>query len=73
MDTGILECRRFCDSGSASAQVAVFDTAFHATIPRKAYLYALPLHLYTDLAVRRYGFHGTSYTYLLAKSAEVCR
>jgi acetate kinase len=51
--------------------VAVFDTAFHATIPRHAYLYGLPLELYEQLAIRRYGFHGTSYTYLLERASEV--
>jgi len=45
-------------------QVAVFDTAFHATIPPKAYMYALPWELHEDLKVRRYGFHGTSYRYV---------
>ncbi|HBR35078.1 MAG TPA: acetate kinase, partial [Firmicutes bacterium] len=42
-------------------QVAVFDTAFHQTMPKKAFLYALPADLYKNHRVRRYGFHGTSH------------
>lgn len=49
-------------------QVAVFDTAFHRTLPSHAYMYALPYELYESLHVRRYGFHGTSHHYV-AKSA----
>jgi len=45
-------------------QVAVFDTAFHSTIPDYAYIYALPYEYYTNLGVRRYGFHGTSHQYV---------
>ena len=51
-------------------QVAVFDTAFHQTIPPHAYRYALPGELYTQHRVRRYGFHGTSH-YYVAKQAAV--
>lgn len=51
-------------------QVAVFDTAFHQTLPDYAYRYALPKHLYTDLGVRRYGFHGTSHRYVAQQAAE---
>lgn len=51
-------------------QVAVFDTAFHQTIPRKAYIYALPYFLYEKHRVRRYGFHGTSHAYVAERSAE---
>lgn len=50
-------------------QVAVFDTAFHQTIPRKAYLYALPYALYKKSGVRRYGFHGISHAYVSEQSA----
>ncbi|PVY78008.1 acetate kinase [Tamilnaduibacter salinus] len=46
-------------------QVAVFDTAFHQTLPPHAYLYALPRHWYEDWGVRRYGFHGTSHACML--------
>ena len=50
-------------------QVAVFDTAFHQTMPAKSYLYALPYKYYKEDGVRRYGFHGTSHRYV---SARVC-
>ncbi|HEY6807371.1 MAG TPA: acetate kinase [Gemmatimonadales bacterium] len=45
-------------------QVAVFDTAFHATLPPEAHLYAIPYHLYHTQRIRRYGFHGTSHAYV---------
>jgi len=51
-------------------QVAVFDTAFHATIPRVAYIYALPYACYEEYGIRRYGFHGTSHQYVAARAAE---
>ncbi|HID70266.1 MAG TPA: acetate kinase [Desulfobacterales bacterium] len=51
-------------------QVAVFDTAFHQSIPEHAYLYALPYHLYEEQKVRRYGFHGTSHSYVSKMAAE---
>mmetsp|Transcript_12146 Transcript_12146/g.21958 ORF Transcript_12146/g.21958 Transcript_12146/m.21958 type:complete len:452 (-) Transcript_12146:2319-3674(-) len=51
--------------GSRTPQVAVFDTSFHATIPMHAFLYALPLKLYQQHSVRKYGMHGTSYRYIL--------
>jgi acetate kinase len=50
--------------GAGVPQVAVFDTAFHHTLPEHAYLYALPYQLYRRHRVRRYGFHGTSYRYV---------
>ncbi len=50
-------------------QVAVFDTAFHQSIPEHAYLYALPYTLYEELKVRRYGFHGTSHAYVSKAAA----
>ena len=53
-----------------SPQVAVFDTAFHQTIPQKAFLYALPHDLYKKDKVRRYGFHGTSHSYVAEKCAD---
>lgn len=52
-------------------QVAVFDTAFHQTIPQHAYLYPLPISLYTEKGVRRYGFHGTSHRFVTAQAAEM--
>ena len=51
-------------------QVAVFDTAFHSTMPKEAYLYALPFEMYEKYKIRRYGFHGTSHSYVVKKCAE---
>jgi len=53
-----------------SMQVAVFDTAFHQSIPPRAFMYALPYRLYEKDRVRRYGFHGTSHAYVAEKCAE---
>ncbi len=52
-------------------QVAVFDTAFHQTLPRRAYLYGIPYELYERDKVRKYGFHGTSYRYVSARFARM--
>ena len=52
-------------------QVAVFDTAFHQTIPMKAFLYAVPFELYQKDRVRRYGFHGTSHAYVAERAAHL--
>jgi acetate kinase len=52
-------------------QVAVFDTAFHQTMPEKAYMYALPYELYTEKGIRRYGFHGTSHHYVSNRAFEI--
>jgi acetate kinase len=52
-------------------QVAIFDTAFHAQMPEVAYLYALPLEMYEKHKIRRYGFHGTSHSYLLKECASI--
>ncbi|MEO2265757.1 acetate kinase [Pseudoalteromonas sp. YIC-656] len=54
----------------ALPQVAVFDTAFHQTMPKHAYLYALPYSLYKEHGVRRYGFHGTSHNFVSAEAAK---
>ncbi len=51
-------------------QVAVFDTAFHQTMPPKAYMYALPYEAYEKYGVRRYGFHGTSHRYVSRRACE---
>ncbi len=53
--------------------VAVFDTAFHQTLPPYAYLYGLPYELYKQEGIRRYGFHGTSHRYVSLKAAEVSK
>ncbi|MCC6485117.1 MAG: acetate kinase [Armatimonadetes bacterium] len=66
--TGIRACFERLPS---AAQIAVFDTAFHSTMPPVSYMYALPYHLYTDLKVRRYGFHGTSHQYVSARAIDL--
>jgi len=52
-------------------QVAVFDTAFHMTMPPKAYRYAIPTEYYKNDSIRRYGFHGTSHKYVARRTAEL--
>ena len=52
-------------------QVGVFDTAFHQTMPAKAFMYAIPYELYQQYGVRRYGFHGTSHRYVSARVCEI--
>jgi len=52
-------------------QVAVFDTSFHQTMPREAYIYALPYEFYEKYGVRRYGFHGTSHRYVALRAAQI--
>ena len=52
-------------------QVAVFDTAFHQTMPKKAYMYALPMEYYTQDHVRRYGFHGTSHRFIAKRVCDM--
>jgi acetate kinase len=59
---GILAARALL--GAGTPQVAVFDTAFHHSLPEQAYLYAIPYHLYRRHRIRRYGFHGTSHRYV---------
>ena len=67
--TGINACTAVM--GKDVPQVAVFDTAFHQTMPAKAYMYALPYDYYTNDGVRRYGFHGTSHRYVSQRCAEL--
>lgn len=55
----------------AVQQVAVFDTAFHQTLPASAYMYALPYEMYDKLKVRKYGFHGTSHKYVAEKACKI--
>lgn len=64
---GIQACRKLMPG---VPQVAVFDTAFHQTMPKKAYLYALPFDLYREHRIRRYGFHGTSHRYVAECTAK---
>jgi len=54
----------------SAKQIAVFDTAFHQTMPVKAYRYAIPQSFYHDLGIRAYGFHGTSHKYVTEKALE---
>ncbi len=64
---GINACRELMPG---VPMVAVFDTAFHQTMPEKAYLYGLPYEYYEKYAVRRYGFHGTSHSFVSKHAAE---
>ena len=57
--------------GEGVPMVAVFDTAFHSTMPETSYLYAIPYQLYRRHRIRRYGFHGTSHAYLVQRFAEL--
>lgn len=52
-------------------QVGVFDTAFHQTMPKHAYMYSIPYSLYQKYGIRRYGFHGTSHKYVSARACEI--
>ena len=67
--TGINACRAVM--GDDVPMVAVFDTAFHQTMPPKAYIYAVPYRWYTENKVRRYGFHGTSHKYVAGRAAAM--
>lgn len=59
------------DKLPGAKQVACFDTAFHATIPKVAYMYALPYELYEKYGIRRYGFHGISHRYVARRAAAI--
>ena len=65
---GINACRELMPD---TPMVAVFDTAFHQTMPDKAYMYGLPYEYYEKYKIRRYGFHGTSHSYVSKRAAEV--
>ena len=65
---GINSCRELMPH---TPMVAVFDTAFHQTMPAEAYLYGIPYHYYADYKVRRYGFHGTSHSYVSHQAAQM--
>ena len=65
---GIEACQKIMPS---TPQVAVFDTAFHMTMPPKAYIYAIPYEYYEKDDVRRYGFHGTSHRYVSARAIDL--
>lgn len=64
---GIEACQKIMPG---TPMVAVFDTAFHQTMPAKAFMYGVPMKYYKELHVRRYGFHGTSHRYVSARAAE---
>lgn len=66
--TGILACKEWMPQ---TPMVAVFDTAFHQTMPEEAYIYGIPYDYYKKYKVRKYGFHGTSHSYVSHKAAEV--
>jgi len=65
---GINACKKIMPN---VPMVAVFDTAFHQTIPKKAFIYGLPYDVYEDMKIRRYGFHGTSHAYVAARAAKI--
>lgn len=65
---GILACKQILPG---APQVAVFDTSFHQTIPRTAYLYGIPYEYYTKYGIRKYGFHGTSHKYVMEQALQV--
>lgn len=67
--TGIEACREVM--GPDVPMVAVFDTAFHQTMPEKAYMYGIPYEYYDKYKVRKYGFHGTSHSFVSQKVAEL--
>ena len=65
---GIAACKELMPN---TPMVGVFDTAFHQTMPEKAYMYGLPYEYYEDYKVRRYGFHGTSHSFVSKRTADV--
>lgn len=65
---GIQSCRALMPN---TPMVCVFDTAFHQTMPEKAYLYGIPYEYYEKYKIRRYGFHGTSHSYVSKRAAQV--
>ncbi|MFJ3959182.1 acetate/propionate family kinase [Arthrobacter sp. NPDC090010] len=67
----VLGIRAITEKWPALPQVAVFDTAYHRTLPEKAWRYAVPDWLYTHHGIRRYGFHGTSHQYVAGRAAEL--
>ena len=67
---GIQACREMLP---AVAHVAVFDTAFHQTMPDYAYMYPIPYRLHEECGIRRYGFHGTSHRYVSEQAAEIMK
>lgn len=66
--TGIEACKKVMPN---TPMVAVFDTAFHQTMPKEAYIYAIPYSAYEKYGIRRYGFHGTSHKYVTLRAAKL--
>ena len=67
---GIVACRKLFPK---IKQIGVFDTAFHQTIPKQSFLYAIPEKYYKKYKIRRYGFHGTSHQYLLEEAKKILK
>jgi acetate kinase len=67
----VMGIRAAINAFPALPQVAVFDTAFHQTMPAKAFMYALPSNLYKDKGIRRYGMHGTSHLFVSREAAKL--
>ena len=65
---GIAACKELMPG---TPMVAVFDTAFHQTMPPESYIYAIPYEFYEKLGIRRYGFHGTSHKYVAERAADI--
>jgi acetate kinase len=68
--SGILACKKLLPGVK---QVAIFDTAFHQTLPEHAYIYGLPYKYYKRLGIRKYGFHGTSHEYVAQEAARIMK
>ena len=66
--SGIVACKKVLPT---APQIAVFDTAFHANMPKEAFLYAIPYEHYENYRIRRYGFHGTSHKYVSGEAAKL--
>lgn len=67
---GIEACSKFLPD---KPQVAVFDTAFHSTIPKEAFLYGIPYSYYEKYGIRKYGFHGTSHRYVMLQTKDILK
>lgn len=67
----IIGIRACMEAMPGTPNVAVFDTAFHQTMPKESFLYAIPYNYYEDYKIRRYGFHGTSHSYVSKRASEI--
>lgn len=68
---GVLGVRAVMEALPQAKNIAIFDTAFHQTMGKEAYIYPVPYEWYTDYAVRRYGFHGTSHQYISSRVKDI--